>query len=93
MNAGCSESVSCTSASKTGPEAKRKNPIIIRSGNMKLPLEEMNIHIKIGLIIEVTSSVFFLPNLSEIGPAKKVPIAPENCSTAREIPANNKLLP
>jgi hypothetical protein len=43
---------------------------------MKLPFAEINIHIKIGLIIEVISRTFFLPNLSEIGPAKNVPIDP-----------------
>ena len=60
---------------------------------MKFPLDEIKIHIKIGLAIEVISSMFFLPNLSEIGPAKKVPIAPENCNTASDIPASHKLFP
>ncbi len=60
---------------------------------MKLPFEEINNHIKIGLIIDVIRSMFFLPILSEIGPAKKVPIAPENCSTAKEIPASHKVFP
>ncbi len=90
---GCSESISWTRANTTGPLANRKNPIITRTTNVNGPCTKRKIHIRRGFAIEIIRSEVLREILSEIEPAKRVPIAPENCSTDNDIPAIQRELP
>lgn len=90
IKVGMCELVLWTVAIRTGPVANKNIPT---SGKRKIVSNQRNSDMLITIPKLATTNVVFRPILSDIFPARKTPIMPNNCNTEIEIPAYQRVSP